>query len=136
MVNFFCSTNKRSIFSVKKKENKYSYFKIRNFVKLANHRMTYQEHYSKSVILVLKKFHNQTDTYKTKTFWNHSFSPKGFHGLRNKTFMCHSELKQLKLRRESKKVGETVTVMVFPAPKASWLQCSQNLFEIARILLP
>ena len=60
------------------------------------------------------------------------FSPKGFHGLRNKTFMCHSELK---LRRESKKVGETVTVMVFPAPKASWSQCSQNLFEIARILL-
>ena len=32
---FFCWTNKRLIFSVKKKrENKYSYFKIRNFVKL------------------------------------------------------------------------------------------------------
>ena len=42
--NIFCWTNKRSIFSVKKKENKYSYFKIGNFVKFANHWMTYQKH--------------------------------------------------------------------------------------------
>jgi hypothetical protein len=46
--------------------------------------------------------------------------------------MCHSELK---LRRESKKVGETVTVMVFPEPKASWSQRGQKLVEIARIML-
>ena len=31
----------RDLFSVKKNQNKYSYFKIRNFVKLANHQMTY-----------------------------------------------------------------------------------------------
>ena len=42
--SFFCWTNKRFIFSVKKKESKYSYFKIRNFVKLANPRMTYIRH--------------------------------------------------------------------------------------------
>ena len=41
LVNVFCWTNKRFIFSVK---NKYSYFKIQNFVKLANHRMTYIRH--------------------------------------------------------------------------------------------
>ena len=41
LVNVFCWTNKRFTFSVKKKkEKKYSYFKIRNLVKLANHRMT------------------------------------------------------------------------------------------------
>ena len=40
----FYWTNKISIFSVKKKENKYSYYKIWNFVKFANHRMTYKEH--------------------------------------------------------------------------------------------
>ena len=34
-------TNKRSFLSEKKNQNKYSYFKIRNFVKLANHQMTY-----------------------------------------------------------------------------------------------
>ena len=37
----------RFFFSVRTKENKYSYFKIRNFVKLANHRMTsYMRHKS------------------------------------------------------------------------------------------
>jgi hypothetical protein len=41
LVNVFCW---RFIFSVKKEEDKYSYFKIRNFVKLANHRMTYIQH--------------------------------------------------------------------------------------------
>ena len=34
---FFCWTNERFIFSFKKKENKYSHFEIRNFIKLANH---------------------------------------------------------------------------------------------------
>ena len=37
--NFFWPI--RDLFSVKKNQNKYSYFKIRNFVKLANHQMTY-----------------------------------------------------------------------------------------------
>ena len=47
---FFGWTNKRLIFSVKKKENKYLYFKIRNFVKLANHRMTYIRHYMRRLL--------------------------------------------------------------------------------------
>ena len=34
LVNIFCWTNKRFISSIKKKENKYSYFKIQNLVKL------------------------------------------------------------------------------------------------------
>ena len=43
MSTFFCWSNKRSIFSVKKRENKYLYFKIQNFVKLANRWKRYQE---------------------------------------------------------------------------------------------
>ena len=39
----FCWTNKRFIFLVKKEENKCSYLKIQNFVRLANHRKRYQE---------------------------------------------------------------------------------------------
>ena len=121
------------IFNVKKCSHIDWYLYIRIRLGFFHDLRTFFRAYSqkKYWAIIIKEFHNQTDTIKTKTFWNHSFSPKGFHGLRNKTFMCHSELK---LRRESKKVGGTVTVMVFPEPKASWSQKGQNVFEISTIL--
>ena len=46
----------RDLLSQLKKENKYSYFKIRNFVKLANHRMTYiRRKYPKNVEAIFRE---------------------------------------------------------------------------------
>ena len=41
---------------LKVNDNKYSYFKIRKFVKLANHRMTYIQHKSLRVLLDETKY--------------------------------------------------------------------------------
>ena len=55
----FCLTEKKFSYLSNKTINKYLYFKIRNFVKLANHRITYQKHKSRFCFIDTFLFKNQ-----------------------------------------------------------------------------